>query len=420
MSKGALSFTQPLRVRLPDRFRDLPLRTELNPRSVIVNGTSSPSGYSSHNRWKHNFTRFKQPRGPSSGGNFLRKSLKYADAIMLGQAAKRSGNTTKQAKMMLTAGVLEDNRHRFEAAAKYYAKASKLFRKCGDSAAEALSYNFAAISCFEAGDHEKSRLYSRRQRRVHIQNQDMAEDHFMISVNNEGLSFRITGDFEEAEKCHARVFTGSSLPRSNSKSTQMKIESLAQGHLALDMLSQFDITRPLRNGSQLDAQNSGVLNRSIEALQRSQDLASSLHEHESNPRRSQSGRSHEKVMFDSNVSLGVLNLQKGEAVVSQSYFMKANKLARQSQDLSKISATNMYVGVAKGTIQLQKCVATINDRLVSHKMGKSGALKALHGLLQKNRYGQIQQKDYESSKINTHETGWKIQSGGIFQFEENV
>ena len=107
---------------------------------------------------------------------------------MLGDEAKRAGDVRTQDRMMLAAGVLEDNRNRYKRAAKFYSKAANLFREMGDRGAEALSYNYASISSFMAGDHERSRSYSRKQRRVPMKHGAMAEDHFLISVSNEGLS----------------------------------------------------------------------------------------------------------------------------------------------------------------------------------------------------------------------------------------
>ena len=300
MSRRDLSFTEPLRARLPDRFQDLPQR--INASASVVNGVAQTAGFSTHNSWKQSFARFKTAAAGGLHGKRGGRRGGLADAIMLGAAAKRSGNSDKAARMMLAAGVIEDNRNHFKKASRYYAKAAALFRELGDYRAEALTYNYASISSFLAEDHDRCRSFCRKQRRVHIQNQKMAEDHFLVSVSNEGLSYRKSGDFAKAEKCHQRLLQGQ-----NYSPSRMQAESLANGHLAMSLLGQ--LTMPSQTGHNAGRhdevktrrRNNFLIDQGIEALQRSRNLTLTISQsNDASPQRLRPGRPphQSNILFD--------------------------------------------------------------------------------------------------------------------------
>ena len=398
MSQRKLTFTEPQRVRLPDRFQDLPRRADVsNASSRAMNGVARPAGFSTHNAWKQGFARFKT--GASTwnhgGGILRRKPLQMADCIMLGATAKRSGNNLKAARMMLAAGVLEDNRNHFKGAAKYYAKGAALFREMGDYDAEALCYNFASLSSFAAGDHTRSRSYCRKQRRVPMQNHAMAEEHVLVSLSNEGLSYRKSGDFLKAEKCHQRVANFSSSGGLNiSSPSRMQVASLASGHLALSMLGQLDVSfqKGKKKARCKEAKSRGcnadILDRGIEALQRSHDLTVTMSQsdHASQLKEGQP-QPHSNMLFDSSVNLGLLNLQRGDAKISESHFQRASRLAHETQDPDRISATNVHLGLAKGTLQMQAMMRNLHQRMADQTVSRNGAPKALQALILSVRYG---------------------------------
>lgn len=415
--KVGLSITEPIRITPPSILGELPNHRSGSSTSTVDGTTHGFYGmYSSNDEWKRNFSKFKYQRMPHSPNK--RKPISMADAQMIGLSAGRSGNILKQAQMKLASGILEDNRNQWKKAVRHFAKACKLYKEANDLAGESISCNFAAVSCYDAGDYEKSILFSAKQRRLASQMlhnkkyTSMAGEHFCYALNNEGLCHRKLNNPNKAESCHRRIlgFAQRDDAIGDDENERLGAESLANGHLGLDMLAKTRSKKPSKSMSSV---------KSSELLKNQSAAENNLHEHlittlnqltisrnndysinKSSSRIKKTGRLMDpNSVFQSRLNLAMLSLQKGDYSIAKKYNEEANIQAKKNNNKIQILTSSVHLGISKGQIKLENMLKKIN---VISKNDYTIAPLELKKMMEKARYNKKDESEDEKIEEQIH------------------
>ncbi len=331
--------------------------------------------------------------------------------MMLAQCASRSGNITRQAAMEVSYGVLEDNRNHWKQAVPHYAKAAKLFHEANDLIGEATACNFAAVSCFDANDYDKCILFAKKQRylasKMLKKDSSIAGEHYCTALNNEGLAHRSQGHPELAQACHLKMLGFSQNDdhenlQGDEEKARMGAESLANGHLALDMLMKSTTFRGKgkrgkrskknqgRKNQKQDGKRVGSNDRHHQQMLLKQESENNLHRHLNTTLNNTLPSSIEPAStLQSRLTLGVLSIQKGEYAMAKSYSTDALSQARCIGNKNLINGTGVHVGIAKGQLRLEAMLLKMKETMNQ----KLSAPLALRNMVRQARYGQMKEKE---------------------------
>tara|TARA_B110000091_G_C13762422_1_gene452776 strand:- start:126 stop:1337 length:1212 start_codon:yes stop_codon:yes gene_type:complete len=388
MNKRTLSLTEPLRITAIENLGELPPR--FGNATTTIDGTEHTlTGiYSTNNEWKRKFSKFKSQRRTHSPHR--KKAISMADAHMLGTSAGRSGNILKQAQMKIACGILEDNRNQWKRAVKHYAKACQLYKQAQHLAGESLCCNFAAVSCYDAGDYEKAILFSAKQRSLASQMlQDneyaaMAGEHFCYALNNEGLCHRKLNRPEEAANCHRRILGFSQRDDAAGDEAQARVlESLASGHLGIDMLMTAN-KLPKKVSMDNRSATTGIQSIASTSSHAENMLFTTLSS-------GTPSTSSQHVLQ----TLGMLSMKRGEYDLAAKHNEEACIQANQSNNKIQISTSNMHLGISKGQMKLQKFLNTLNTKM--NTLPAVGGPLALKKMMEQARYSKKEEEEQEET-----------------------
>ena len=375
--KIGTSYTNPIRVTCPANLT-LPAR----PPRHIATVDGSRHGlqfFSTHDEWKRVFAKQKYQRNFSKHSPIKKKPLSMADAMMLSRAASRSGNIKRAAVMEMVKGVLLDNSNHWKKATRCYANAAKLFRQSGNFINEATACNYAAVSCYDAGDYEKCILFSRKQRKLATtlsskENAAVAGEHFCTALSMEGLAERKMGNHELAKKCHLKIlgYAQRDDAAGDDSSARIGAESLANGHLALDLLSSMtkgfgQINKMKNTITKIETGFENHLNLTIDNI-------------------SGSAANEPEVTLQSKNNLGMLSLAKGEYSMAKSFSLQALNQAKALDDTPQSESIKCFFAISKGQLRLEALMSKMKEMKCN---SITSSPLALRDMVRAARYGTL-------------------------------
>ena len=207
-----------------------------------------------------------------------------------------------------------------------------------------------------------------------------------VALNNEGLCHRKLNRPEEAANCHRRILGFSQRDDAAGDEAQARVlESLASGHLGIDMLMT---ANKLPKKVSMD-------NRSATTCTGIQSIASTSSHAENMLFTTLSSGTPSTSSQHVLQTLGMLSMRRGEYDLAAKHNKEACIQANQSNNKIQISTSNMHLGISKGQKTLEKMLKTLNTKM--NALPAVGGPLALKKMMEQARYSNKGEEEQEEA-----------------------